>query len=409
MIIVSQKVINDVFSYADILMSNSAELAHAYKKKDFRALTRRAFGEALVTIDLDDPLEENFEELSGRVKAWLLSAVSDAKVGQTFVFGSWLLSGSDRGRLLIGPVMIESRSSWLDRSRSEGHISPVTAARLTRRWNGQAVRRRKSASEHAREMDIIDAVDRCSHVTSVITENLVSGAAEEKALQVARLAHSAVALLWETPSSVLARMGLKFDGDMYRQHYIVLINGKDYGASSSVSRLPGPPHAPSDWEDVWSASHWFISPIAAALAHHLNPELNPIQPRVLTALFLALWWFHDACRENSPLFAIVKFAASMDALANGGKKRGITQLIDVRRGAAPGAALLANGRTTSDVIGEIYDTIRSRTIHGTIDNVGHDWSEIRARAEMLSRLCLRFACAWINDNAASDDLDAMRR
>ena len=243
-IIVSQRVVDDVFGYADMLLSNNAELSHAYKKKDFRALTRRAFGQALVTRYLDDPLEENCDELSARVKAWLEEAISDAKISQTFVFGSWLLSDANRGRLSIGPVLVECRSAWLDRVLREGSISAVTAARLIRHWNGQAVRKRKSAFEHAREMDIINAIGACPDVTSVTTEDLVSGAAEEKALRVARLAHAAVALLWETPSSTLARMGLKFDGEMYQQHYIVLSNGKEYGASSSVSRLPGPPMLP---------------------------------------------------------------------------------------------------------------------------------------------------------------------
>lgn len=408
-ILVTQKVIDDVFSYADLLMHNDVKLAHAYTKKDLRTLTRRAFGRALVSIDLDDELEANMDALSDAVEGWMIQAISDARIEQTFTFGSWVFSGDRPIILKVGPVTIEDRRTWLSSAATKGMVSRITDRRVARRWNGRHVRKRKSNIDEAAEAAILAAIGNCPAVTSVDTAHLSGGAAEEKALRVARIAHAAVALLWETPSSVLGRMGLLFDGGMLKRHYVVLTDDGKHGSSSSISRMSGGALLPDNWNEVWLESGWFIKPIGEALASHLMPPGADSPSRILNALFLSLWWFHAACEEQSPLFAIVKFAASMDSLANGTKRKGITQLVESRRGGEPGTPLFVDGRTTYDVIGEMHDTARSRTIHGTLDSVGHDWTETRTRAEAMARLCLRFACGWITDHPGSDDLDALRK
>lgn len=408
-IVVTQKVVDDVFRYADTLMLNDLALAHSYTQKDLRTLTRRAFGRALVAIDLDDPLDANVDALFDAVETWLKDAISNSKIEQTFSFGSWVFSDDRPMALTVGPVTIEDRSTWLTSAAERGQVSKITVRRLTQRWAGQTLRKRTPSWDEAAEAAIVASIGSCGAVTSVSTAHLSGGAAEEKALRAARLAHAAVALLWETPSSILGRMGLLFDGGMLKRHYVILANDGRHGSSSSISRLSGGVSTPENWDEVWAESEWFIKPIGDAIRLHLQPPDAAAPSRIFGALFLSLWWFHAACQEQSPLFAIVKFAASMDVLANGKKRKGITELIDARRGAEPDTPLFANGRKTYDVIGEIYDSARSRTIHGTLDTVGHDWTETRTRAETLARLCLRFACGWITDHPGCDDLDGLRR
>jgi hypothetical protein len=408
-ILVSQKVLDDIARYADILIGNNAALAHGYTKKDLRTLVRRAFGYALTPIELDHPLDANVETLLEAVETWMAASITRAKIDQTFTLGSWMFSGEQATALQVGPVAIEDRGTWLRHATERGHVSKGTSARLARRWAGHSVRKRKPSWDQAGEHAIIDAIRDCPAVTSVTTSGLAGGAAEEKALLAARLAHTAVALLWETPSSVLGRMGLLFDGGMIKRHYVVLADGAKHGSSSSISRMSGGAQLPNNWDKVWAGSDWLITPIGEALALHLKLPSTSNQPRIFKALLLSLWWFYAACEEQAPLMAIVKFAASMDVLANGGKLRGISTLIDIRRGVAPGTPLFADGRTTKDVIGEIYDSARSRTIHGTLEGVGHDWTETRTRAEMMARLCLHLACDWITDHPDSDDLGALQR
>ena len=101
--------------------------------------------------------------------------------------------------------------------------------------------------------------------------------------------------------------------------------------------------------------------------------------------------------------------ASLDALASGGKVRGIHDLINARLAINPGDALMTDGRTTAEVVKVIYSDARSQAIHGSTGRHGHDWQRVRQLAERLARLCLSLSCDWISENPHSDDLDALRR
>lgn len=197
-------------------------------------------------------------------------------------------------------------------------------------------------------------------------------------------------------------ISLLYDGDIFRQHYITFGAGGAFGASSSTSRFPGGSPAPEDWTEVWASSDWMIVPIGEAIRSYVEPGRTLIQPKLMNAFFLSLWWFYDACREQSPLMAAVKFAASMDVLANGKKRCGTTRFIEARCGLDHGA-ILTSGETPDELIADIYDYARSRTIHGSNERVGHDWSQTRLRAELLARLCLRMACEWIAKHPGSDE------
>jgi hypothetical protein len=55
------------------------------------------------------------------------------------------------------------------------------------------------------------------------------------------------------------------------------------------------------------------------------------------------------------------------------------------------------------VIDEIYSDGRSRTIHGTNEKLGYDWSVTRGLAEYFARYCLMSCMDWAGNNCAADD------
>lgn len=99
--------------------------------------------------------------------------------------------------------------------------------------------------------------------------------------------------------------------------------------------------------------------------------------------------FYAGCREKDTLIAIVKYAACLDALACGAKASGIQMLISKQLGIAKGKSLFKHdSRSMKEVVEDIYNAGRSRTIHGTNDKLGHDWSTTQTQAEILARHCL---------------------
>jgi hypothetical protein len=68
------------------------------------------------------------------------------------------------------------------------------------------------------------------------------------------------------------------------------------------------------------------------------------------------------------------------------KAGGIRKVINARLGIKDGDTVW-DGATFRQVIDEIYSDGRSRTIHGTNDKLGYDWSVTRMLSEYFARLC----------------------
>jgi len=124
---------------------------------------------------------------------------------------------------------------------------------------------------------------------------------------------------------------------------------------------------------------------------------------MMNTLGQALLWFHEASREPVTLISIVKFSASLDALACGRKAVGIRQLIRARLGIKDDDAALKDGTKLKEVIDDIYGDGRSRAIHGTSDKLGHDWSMTSAVAEHFARYCLVTCIYWAGKHPSVDD------
>jgi len=141
-----------------------------------------------------------------------------------------------------------------------------------------------------------------------------------------------------------------------------------------------------------------------AIYGYVQPNRTILRPAMMNALFLSLWWYHEACREPLDQIATTKFAASMDAFTNSGKARGIENLIAVRLGCKPKDVFMKDGRTTKKVVDQIYNSGRSKLIHGSSDDFAHDWTDTRGSAEVVGRLLLIHCCDWILQNRQTDNL-----
>ena len=131
-----------------------------------------------------------------------------------------------------------------------------------------------------------------------------------------------------------------------------------------------------------------VRSIGEALFSYVQPTRKVMRLRVMNALFLSLWWFHEACREPLDQIASTKFAASMDALVVGQSANDIIRFIEVQLGPKADDPIMKDGRTTRETITKIYNASRSRLIHGNSSDFAHDWSQVRGTAEAIGRWCL---------------------
>lgn len=167
------------------------------------------------------------------------------------------------------------------------------------------------------------------------------------------------------------------------------------------------PHGPrvtsEDWKKQLTKKALHFEVVGSILEYFLSTDGKVARPRMMNTLGQALLWFHEACREPVTLMSIVKFSASLDALGGGGKASGIRRVINARLGIKDDDAALKDGTKLKEVIDEIYSDGRSRTIHGTNDKLGYDWSVTKSVAEHFARYCLVTCIYWAGKHPSIDD------
>ncbi len=400
---ISKKIDVAITEVARRLIDNEPSRKASHTQAEWRAAVRRSFGPALASIDLDDNPEDNAERVLQLVRAALCEN-QPRQEAREHAFGCTLFGTAKFDPFAIGPVRFETRHDWLSRQVAAGYISTVTARRIGEAWKGKHLGKRKVSNGSLREDDILAAIGSCPFVCSVTTAGLADEAASTKALTAARLALAAIALLWQTPSRALSGFNLLADRSVRRVKTLVFAPPTHVLSGSSLSHMPhGPWLRPGEWEKLlqkWS-DHFAVA--AHILDYLLSPTGNVPRPKIMNALAQALMWFHEACRETVTLMSIVKYTASMDALAGGHGAPAITRLIAARAGRSPQDPIRVDGASLTETIKKIYGDGRSRTVHGTNDRLGWDWSDTNGLAEYFARFSLVACIDWAATNTLRDD------
>lgn len=413
-IVVSRKIDDAIAAVADQWRDGDPSpdwnLAAKVTRAEWTGSVRKAFGPALATIDLDRPSDENAEAVLEHVKTVLNEQVNSYRRLE-FAFGCTLFDAGAIKPFSIGPVSFECRSDWLARKSDDAVISAATRRRVERAWLGKRLANRKPSTDSKCETGILNAIGECRFVCSVTTTGLAQEAARNRALTAARLAIAAVALLWKTPSQVLKGMNLVYDSPGHLQQWLTFVPGEKIAFASL--RWSHQPHGPSlqdaEWDKLFDEYKDHFRVVGEILDYFLHPTgkvarpTGKVRPKMMNRLAQALIWFHEASRESVTLIAIVKYAAALDALACGKGHGGICRLINARLGIQNDKTILKNGLTLEQAVDEIYRYGRSRTIHGTNEKLGHDWSVTKGLAEQFARGCLVKSIEWAAQNSTSDD------
>lgn len=407
-LVVSRKLDEGIERMAKRLMDDDPSLKPKFTQAEWREIVRRAFGPALASIDLDDDLEANASKVLTQVKT-TANPTATGKRTREYAFGCTLFGGKDFKPFAVGPVLFEPRAIWLERKNQDGGVTKVSLRRIQQIWQGANIRKRKPSFDSIAETNVIDAIGSCQFVCSVKVYDFGAEAGQEKALMAARSAITAIALTWQIPSKVLSGINLAFDRQPHRRKTLAFIDGKGIRAGSSWSHLPIGPHiTPDEWENVIKERSDIFAVVGEMLNYIVSASGKSARPNMMSTLFHSFLWFHEGCREPWSHIAVVKLAASLDALACGKASAGIIMLIHARLKMEGNSPIRLGGPTVRNVIERIYNSGRSRLIHGNNDELSGDWSDMKALAEQFCRLCLLLCLEWIAKHPNSDDPHQLR-
>ena len=368
-----------------------------YTNPEWNKITREAFGATLVNGDDEYTPKEDAEAILEVVRNTIGTWIYDIKERE-YSFGCHLCNIPDFAPLSIGPVCFEPRLIWLERAQDTGCVSKVSRSRIERAWKEIPLHKRKPSLDQANESSILDTVGKDTFVCSVEIGPAGAEAGLQKALLAARIAMTVIALGWAKPSSALNVMTLTFDRQPFRRTNLVSSQSGRFGWHSSWSYLPGGVTwmNTEDWQTLRTVFCKLFDCAGEVVRYVTHGHNDVSRPKVMEALYQALLWFHEGCREEVDPMAIVKFCSSMEALTCGRKSQGILDLMKAR-------LRVQNQVKLRDDLNRLYRTGRSRTVHGTNDRLGHDWSESRVLAEHLARVCLISCLEWAVQHPQSDD------
>ena len=394
----TDKLLDAVSDYSNITLTNEPTLKSRFKNAELYQLAARSFAEVLQSVDLDKANTELCDTVKSDVDKKLEEMIARHRQAIQLTLGCHLIDGDAAYPIKIGPVVFETREQWRLRSEREGKLTAITARRLKAAWGGEKLRKRKTSHDSLNEGAILDTIGNGPTVCTVSTDGLSSKMIKEKGLLAARLAMTAISLIWTNPSQGLSWMNLLYDGQVFHRHYVLFRESGYAGSSSSISQTPFGRWTDDDMISYLKSYQWLFDQAGEALNNYVQPAKGAARPIITNALFLSLWWFYEACREPSDQMATTKFAASMDALSGGHKAKGIINFIEARLGMRADKSIMKDGQTVKKVVTEFYDAGRSRMIHGSSDNFAHDWSEVRSAAEAVGRHCLVAASDWLTEN-----------
>ena len=368
-----------------------------FTNSEWNHMVKGAFGDALVNRDENKRAEEAAAAILTVVQNTIHDRIRDIQEHE-YVFGCHFCNIPDFEPLSIGPVCFEPRHAWLARVHGNSCISNLSQSRIQRAWKGRHLRKRKPSEDKFRESNILDAIGNGNFVCGVAVGRMGAEAGLQKAVIAARLATTAIALAWARPASTLEAMTLTFDPQPHRRVNLVLSQDGSFGRRSSWTYLSGGVTwlSADDWRRLRADFSTIFDCAGEAVRYVTHGHIAAARPNIMKVLHQALLWFHEGCREDVDPMAIVKFCSSMEALTGGRKNRGILELMKAH------LRIQNEDKLRKDLEG-LYRAGRSRTVHGTNDRLGHDWSDSRILAEQLARMCLISCLQWAAEHRQSDD------
>jgi hypothetical protein len=364
---------------------------------------RKAFGPALVQLNLDDPVSDNGLKLKELVEA-ALNTTPIIVLSRFMTIGCTLFDKPLAAPLVIGPVQFEPKADWLTRAEKIGQIDKRSHVRLARAFTGKVLHPGKDVHLALCERSIVEVLRDAQLACTVETNDLAPEMAQARAIIGARLAQTTIALFWCRPSHALEGFHLSVDHGYRQIRTIQFIPGKHMIVGWCLKGSPHGPHIDlADWTRLVNDARGFLDLAGRMIACWTStPAYNQASP-LLKKLAQSIFFFWEGYRDENDLMAIVKFTAALEALG-AQKSSGIIKLVTVRLGKKADDKLVGD-RTLKQVVERIYKSGRSRTLHGTNPDMLQDWSDDRAIAEILAKRCLVACmdCAEANPSATNED------
>jgi hypothetical protein len=313
----------------------------------------------------------------------------------------------------FGPVCFSSRGDWIDSVDfpEAGKQNYLNEAEANYRWKEilkEALEQPHSEAEVAGlASPVYEVVRKCPAVLSVTVRGYEREYSRKLARMVCKTALDSTSLCFQ--NSDFFRQQALHDERLppFSTSGILESNGFLWLPGSRLVRMPVLP--PAEALETWNSFELFHDPIGQILWGILDPSAHS-HPRLSSRWATALDWLGEGCREPSDAVALAKMAASLDVLSNGGRCKGILQMVSNLSGLRAEEQVMRSGEpmTLAKVIEGIYNHGRSRILHNHHDRLA-PFTRERAQAEQIATAVLLEAALRLHAyNGDDEDDEAFR-
>ena len=397
---VNRTIETNITKVADWYSNQRPELKEKCTTKEWRVAIRAIVGRSYTKFSPNDSLEQRGRHFKQLIENEINEYYSRHNI-YFLSFGCSLFRNPLDSEFTIGPVTFFPVQIWLNKALNDQLIKNTEHQRLTAVAFGENPDSANESLEEYTEQSIYDMLNGSQLVCTVKTEGLAPELARERSLVAARLAQTSIALHWLQPSEVLE--GMRLTGDRGTQRIVTITSNLEAGLGwhseivglnlvecNNIASFVG------DRRSFYDLAGRMIECWTSSTEYSRASDM-------LRGLSQALYFFWGGCKDDDKLMSIVKFTASLEALAKRPKFSGVMELLKARFNMSEDY-LITPDKTLKEMVDLIYNRARSRTLHGTNAKILHDWSFVKSNAEIITRHCIVSSMYFLMENPDAREL-----
>lgn len=382
--------------------------------EEYEKIVRQAVADMHAADEFSD-FNEN-DQCSGlpRLKELIEERLKDSAPEYTHYFPAWTLGMERTSPFSLGPVTFFNRVDWIDSVDfpQQGKERYLNQPEANHRWKEilkEALQKPKDDTPiEGLANAVYSAVSECPALVKVTVCGYERHFSRKLARLAAKTALDAISLGFGAPEC--------FQQQALHDERLPPVGTNSLVETKGGLWLPGsylgkriPSLSPNRVKQALVDLAQIFPAFGAILDGLLKPSIHN-HPKLANRWATALDWFGEGCRESSDAIALAKLGTCLDVLACGGKNNGIRDMV-IHLTGVNGDAMVVNGsrpRTLNQLVKDIYDSGRSKILHGTHYDRLESFSVERQQAAYLARIVLLEIATRLQNYGGPDDDKAFR-
>lgn len=332
----------------------------------------------------------------------------------THYFPAWTLGMERVSPFSFGPVTILNRTDWIDvvDFPQQGKDHYLNRSEANHRWKEilkDALRKPNDGSPiEGLASAIFNAVAKCPALVKVAVQGYELELSRKLARLVGKTALDAISLGLGARECFLQQALHDERLQPVGSNSLIETNGflwlPGISCGERIPLLP-PQRVRQALDDMKE-----ILPAFAAILYGLVDPANHPHPKLANRWATALDWFGEGNRESSDAIALAKLGTCLDVLCCGGKRDGIQYMVAHLTGTASDTQVVRGSRprTLKELITDIYNSGRSKILHGTHYDRMESFATERQHATYLARIVLIESARRLQKYSGPDEDKAFR-